>query len=36
LGRVSPDRLEHSRQEINSLFKRFPGRYRVGPSDHLK
>jgi hypothetical protein len=29
-------RAEHSQQEINSLFERFPGRYRVVPSDQLK
>jgi hypothetical protein len=29
-------RRELSQQEINSLFERFPGRYRVVPSDHLK
>ena len=29
-------RMELSEQEINSLFERFPGRYRVVPSDHLK
>jgi hypothetical protein len=29
-------RMELSQQEINSLFERFPGRYRVVPSDHLK
>jgi hypothetical protein len=28
--------MELSQQEINSLFERFPGRYRVVPSDHLK
>ena len=29
-------RREISQQESNSLFERFPGRYRVVPSDHLK
>ena len=29
-------RMEHSQQEINALFERFPGRYRVVPSDQLK
>jgi len=29
-------RAEHSQQEINALFERFPGRYRVVPSDQLK
>lgn len=29
-------RMERSQQEINSRFERFPGRYRVVPSDHLK
>ena len=29
-------RMERSQQEINSLFERLPGRYRVVPSDHLK
>jgi hypothetical protein len=29
-------RLELSQQEINSLFERFPGRYPVVPSAHLK
>jgi hypothetical protein len=29
-------RRELSQQEINSLFERFPGRYRVVPSDQLK
>jgi hypothetical protein len=29
-------RMELSEQAINSLFERFPGRYRVVPSDHLK
>lgn len=29
-------RKELSQQEINSLFERFPGRYRVVPSDQLK
>lgn len=30
------ERMELSQQEINSLFERFHGRYRVVPSDHLK
>jgi len=29
-------RMELSQQEINTLFEKFPGRYRVLPSDHLK
>ncbi len=29
-------RMERSQQEINALFERFPGRYRVVPSDQLK
>ncbi len=29
-------RMERPEQEINSLFERFPGGYRVVPSDHLK
>ena len=29
-------RMELSQQEISSLFERFPGCYRVVPSDHLK
>jgi len=33
---ASGQRMEISRQEINSLFERFPGRSRVVPSDHLK
>ncbi len=29
-------RMERSQQEINALFERFPGRYRVVPSGQLK
>ena len=29
-------RMERSQQEINALLERFPGRYRVVPSDQLK
>ena len=29
-------RMELSQQEINALFERFPGRYRIVPSDQLK
>jgi hypothetical protein len=29
-------RMECSQQEINSLFEKFPGRYRIVSSDHLK
>ena len=29
-------RMERSQQEINAQLERFPGRYRVAPSDQLK
>ena len=33
---MTGQRMERSQQEINALFERFPGRYRVVPSDQLK